>query len=156
MQADSTAAKETFVLTNQDISDNASSAEVTKYETHEAPLDPSQDVHQVSEGHQGSEQGGHPEPKPEPNGHQNPPITLVEHNDMEVRRHNLVNNYRPVQPLNGRTVYRSFAFFDQPAPVSSMSRSKSDPVYVKEPVGGSSTIKFSILALVISLTVLVL
>ena len=26
----------------------------------------------------------------------------------------LVNNYRPVQPLFGRTVYRSFPFFDEP------------------------------------------
>lgn len=34
----------------------------------------------------------------------------------EQVRNMLVNNYRPVQPLNGRIVYRSFPFFGEPIP----------------------------------------
>ena len=44
-------------------------------------------------------------------GHHN---KMDKHSRGDVQRHVLVNNYRPVQPLNGRTVYRSFPFFNQP------------------------------------------
>ncbi|XP_060554275.1 carbonic anhydrase 14-like [Ruditapes philippinarum] len=36
--------------------------------------------------------------------------------NMEKVRKMLVNNYRPVQPLNGRIVYRSFPFFGEKIP----------------------------------------
>lgn len=41
----------------------------------------------------------------------------VDEDNGEHGRKALVNNYRPVQPLHGRTVYRSFPFFDDPVPV---------------------------------------
>lgn len=158
MQADSTAAKETFVLNDPEIPENTSSVEVTRYETHGAQNEAGQGGHQTHHTehpdakNQGSEHGGHSEPKQDHSGHHNQqPTVLVESYDIEIRRHNLVNNYRPVQPLNGRVVYRSFPFFDTPIP--SQSRSKMDTVPVKEPVGASSAIQFSFLTLALGLSI---
>ena len=149
MQADSTAAKETFVHSDPEITANISSHEVPTYDTHDGSKQQETGVTpDHHSGHHKSENqpSGHSEPKPKAGhtGHNGHHATVVETNDMEVFRHTLVNNYRPVQPLNGRTVYRSFPFFDQPHP--SMAKSKSD-VVIKEPEGSSSTVTLSMLSL---------
>ena len=156
MQADSAAAKETVVLNEPDVTENKSSAEVTKYETHGTPNEAAghgHTEHSNTKDQMTSEHGGPSAPKQDQSSsHGNAkqqPTVLVESNDMEVFRHSLVNNYRPVQPLNGRTVYRSFPFFD--TPIHSRSRSKMDSVPVKEPSGGSSTIQISILTIAFGL-----
>lgn len=51
----------------------------------------------------------------------------------EKIRHMLVNNYRPVQPLNGRVVYRSFPFFDEPI------TSDTEVLYVEKSVSDDKT-----------------
>ena len=158
MQADSAAAKETVVLNEPDVVENGTSADVTKYETHGTPNEAAGQGHteHVDTTSHGSKHGGHSAPKQDQSGHhgnhgnaKQQPTVMVESNDMEVFRHSLVNNYRPVQPLNGRTVYRSFPFFDTPIP--SRSRSHMDAVPVKEPAGSSATIQFSILTLAFGL-----
>ena len=74
------------------------------------------------------------------------PATEVEHEDSEDIRHVLVNNFRPVQPLHGRTVYRSFPFFDAPIP----EKCSNSPVAVsaEESHAGSFSTKSTLLNLV--------
>lgn len=142
MQADSTAAKETVVLADPLEVENNSSAESPKYETHE--VSKPQDAGLGTDHPSGHQDGGHHKVDNHQSGPPTRhPSTVVEQNDMEVLRNILVNNYRPVQPLNGRTVYRSFPFFDAPIP----GQSKSNAVIMKEPVGGSSTVTLSMLSL---------
>lgn len=50
----------------------------------------------------------------EPALHKPVPVQNAKESNAEQVRKMLVNNYRPVQPLNGRVVYRSFPFFDEP------------------------------------------
>lgn len=55
-------------------------------------------------------------PEPEPINAGNTHHHTGTINQAEQVRKMLVNNYRPVQPLNGRTVYRSFPFFGETKP----------------------------------------
>lgn len=50
-------------------------------------------------------------------------IIKLEH---EIERLVLVNNFRPVQELNGRTVYRSFSSFTRPVNPTSQERNKDN------------------------------
>ena len=53
----------------------------------------------------------------------------------------LVNNYRPVQPLNGRVVYRSFPFFDEPI------NSDVEVIYIEKIVGDESSASITCVSL---------
>lgn len=66
-----------------------------------------------------------PMPEPDqPKHHTNTHTQSSQQSHADQVRQLLVNNYRPVQPLNGRTVYRSFPFFDEPI------RSDTEVVYI--------------------------
>ena len=147
MQADSTAAKETVVLTEDSMAENKTSAEKDTYETHVNPKP--QESHSSSHDQHTRHGGGgnHAHGQSDPNGNQNQHSTLVEQNEMEVFRNILVNNYRPVQPLNGRVVYRSFPFFNQPIPAKSKTEMKADSI--KDPVDGASVVSLSMFSLVV-------
>jgi len=65
----------------------------------------------------GSHHDGHMRHNPKPvaiNANPAHGVNITHETNAEKVRKMLVNNYRPVQPLNGRVVYRSFPFFDEP------------------------------------------
>ncbi|KAL4231439.1 Carbonic anhydrase [Mactra antiquata] len=66
------------------------------------------------------------------------PVSNSQTSHAEQVRKMLVNNYRPVQPLNGRVVYRSFPFFDEPIKDTEVVYIERD-VY-ETPSGGASTV----------------
>ena len=73
-------------------------------------------------------------------------IIKLEH---EIERLVLVNNFRPVQELNGRTVYRSFSSFTRPVNPASQERNKDndDPNNYSTRNISSSTVIFITLLL---------
>ncbi|KAL3864878.1 hypothetical protein ACJMK2_006526, partial [Sinanodonta woodiana] len=87
--------------------------------------------------HHDSQLNGHNDPMPEPAGNGDTKYTTDEHKgaadisvnlDKESIQEILVNNYRPVQPLNGRIVYRSFNYLsalDQPSPSNFLTRQQN-------------------------------
>ncbi|XP_045188933.2 carbonic anhydrase 1-like [Mercenaria mercenaria] len=75
-----------------------------------APKENNTHMHHDKHGHDGT--GHHSKPEPTNTGGHKPHTT----SHAEKVRKMLVNNYRPVQPLNGRVVYRSFPFFGEPIP----------------------------------------
>jgi hypothetical protein len=73
-------------------------------------------------------------------------IIKLEH---EIERLVLVNNFRPVQESNGRTVYRSFSSFTRPVNPASQERNKDndDPNNYSTRNISSSTVIFITLLL---------
>ena len=143
MQADSSAAKETVVMKETETAENHTSIEIPAYETHEKSHEtvPSTDGqhtrHETNHAasHSGSKHtGGKPHH-----------AAVVEQNEMEVLRNILVNNYRPVQPLNGRVVYRSFPFFNEPIATKCK---EPQTVYLRDPKAGASAVGVSILSMI--------
>lgn len=104
---------------------------------------------QPSGGHHDHHSGHEVKPVPISAGSDTHTYDVTQSNAEKVRKM-LVNNYRPVQPLNGRTVYRSFPFFDEPI------TSDTEVVYIDRSTGnGSSSIKLmSLVSLVFSILAL--
>ncbi|KAH3788859.1 carbonic anhydrase 7-like [Dreissena polymorpha] len=83
--------------------------------SHEETMEHHESNHTGSHGHEVKPHTGH-------HGHNVKPSPISAHpgahesnmTHAEQVRMMLVNNYRPVQPLNGRVVYRSFPFFNEP------------------------------------------
>ncbi|XP_033755962.1 receptor-type tyrosine-protein phosphatase gamma-like [Pecten maximus] len=73
--------------------------------------------HEDHKGHEGYHEEPTPEPKPRHHGdhtshHRNTAGAEIEVEEVEIIQEYLVNNFRPVQPLNGRGIQRSFEFQD--------------------------------------------
>lgn len=101
-------------------------------------------------GHHDTSGGAPAGPQPKPSHTDTASIKpLTDHKTHSERvRQMLVNNYRPVQPLNGRMVYRSFPFFDEPI------TKDTEVVYVpvsEEQHGSGSAAVVSLVAMVCSI-----
>ena len=116
MQADAPATKPEPITVH---GNNTQSIDTPSYETHDEHEDVKshengkQDEHDVHDEHEGT---NHAEEEPDRQGHDDHNGHLdndhEEDEDLETIRR-LFDNYRPVQPLNARPVYRSFPFLDE-------------------------------------------
>ena len=140
MQADSSAAKETVIMKEAETAENHTSIEIPAYETHEKSSETVHSTDGQPMRHETNHAASHSGSSGKPHH-----AAVVEQNDMEVLRNILVNNYRPVQPLNGRVVYRSFPFFNEPFATKCK---EPQTVYLRDPKAGASAVGVSVLSMV--------